>query len=65
MVKEAALSADKEIRKEKLDKLEEQEDEDKIKEIVAKKKKKATAKAKSGSKLSEKKVKDAQESEQN
>ena len=65
MVKEAALSADKEIRKEKLDKLEEQEDEDKIKEIVAKKKKKAAVKAKSGSKLSEKKVKDAQESEQN
>ena len=33
MVKEAAKSADKEIRKEKLEKLEEEEDEAKIKEI--------------------------------
>lgn len=33
LVKEAAKSADKEIRKEKLEKLEEEEDEAKIKEI--------------------------------
>ena len=66
MVKDASKSADNEIRKEKLEKLEEEEDDDKIKDIVAKKKKKTASKAKSGSKLAEKKdtIKD-QDGEEN